>query len=218
MVYQDLLVGDRTANLERAIACYQQTLRFYTPESAPFDYARTQTNLGTIYQDLSTGTAPPTWNEPSPATRRPSASTRRRAHHLSMQQHRPTWAMPTTRSDRGSHSKLTLAIACYQGTLRFYTPESAPFDYARTQANWERFTRTFRQGTAPPTWNEPSPATRRPSASTRRRAHHLSMQQRRPTWAMPTTRSDRGSHSKLTPSHRLLPGSPPLPHTGEHTT
>jgi tetratricopeptide (TPR) repeat protein len=38
--------GDRRANLEKAIECYQQALRFFTPESAPQDFAQTQNNLG----------------------------------------------------------------------------------------------------------------------------------------------------------------------------
>ena len=39
--YHNLLTGDRGANLAQARACYQQALRFWTPETAPFDYART---------------------------------------------------------------------------------------------------------------------------------------------------------------------------------
>src|SRR5271166_1205499 len=48
--YQQLPVGDRVVNLQRAIACYEQALHFFTPEAAPFEYARTQTNLGNAYR------------------------------------------------------------------------------------------------------------------------------------------------------------------------
>src|SRR5512142_731851 len=36
--YAELPVGDRAANLRRAIACYEQALRFRTPEAAPSHY------------------------------------------------------------------------------------------------------------------------------------------------------------------------------------
>src|SRR5207237_651850 len=50
--YADLPTGDRVANLERAIACYTEALRFRTPEAAPLDYAGTQNNVGMAYADL----------------------------------------------------------------------------------------------------------------------------------------------------------------------
>jgi len=50
-----LPTGDRAANLEQAIACYREALRFRTPEAAPLDYAMIQNNLGTAYADLPTG-------------------------------------------------------------------------------------------------------------------------------------------------------------------
>src|SRR5690349_17545824 len=40
--YSDLLTGDRAANLRRAISCYEEALRFWTPEMVPHDYATTQ--------------------------------------------------------------------------------------------------------------------------------------------------------------------------------
>ena len=53
--YADLPTGDRGENLERAIGCYGEALRVYTPEAAPLDYAMTQNNLGNAYADLPTG-------------------------------------------------------------------------------------------------------------------------------------------------------------------
>src|SRR5690349_6531798 len=55
IAYSQLLTGSRTTNLERAIACYQDALRFRTPEIAPLDYALTQTNLGITYWKMLTG-------------------------------------------------------------------------------------------------------------------------------------------------------------------
>ena len=43
--YVKLPTGDRGANLAQAIACCQQALRFWAPETASLDYAMTQINL-----------------------------------------------------------------------------------------------------------------------------------------------------------------------------
>ena len=53
--YAELPVRDRAANLQKAIACYEQALRIFTPEAAPRDYALTQTNLGNAYRNLPVG-------------------------------------------------------------------------------------------------------------------------------------------------------------------
>src|SRR2546422_865546 len=55
VAYWALSAADPTTNLERAIACYQEALRFRTPETAPLDYATTQHNLGRAYYDLPAG-------------------------------------------------------------------------------------------------------------------------------------------------------------------
>jgi len=44
---------DPRGALRRAIAAYQEALRFYTPKTAPLDYAMTQNNLGNAYADLA---------------------------------------------------------------------------------------------------------------------------------------------------------------------
>ena len=53
--YWALPTGDRAANLQQAIQCYQEALRVYTAGAAPLDYAATQNNLGTAYLRLPTG-------------------------------------------------------------------------------------------------------------------------------------------------------------------
>src|SRR6266704_2278914 len=50
--FSQLLTGDRRANLRRAIACYQEALRFWTPDAAPHEYATIQNNLGLAYDAL----------------------------------------------------------------------------------------------------------------------------------------------------------------------
>ena len=51
--YADLPAGDRAANLNRAIDCYTQALRFFTAEADPRLYAVTQDNLGNAYAEPS---------------------------------------------------------------------------------------------------------------------------------------------------------------------
>ncbi|MDY7042279.1 MAG: hypothetical protein SVX38_15600, partial [Chloroflexota bacterium] len=53
--YADLPTGERAANLHKAIACYEEALRFRTPQAAPLDYAGTQNNLALTYAQLLTG-------------------------------------------------------------------------------------------------------------------------------------------------------------------
>jgi tetratricopeptide (TPR) repeat protein len=48
-VYVDLPTGDRASNLEQAIRCYREALRFYTPEAEPFECRRTTRNLANLY-------------------------------------------------------------------------------------------------------------------------------------------------------------------------
>ena len=44
---------DPLESLTKAVAAYQEALRFRTPERAPLSYAGTQNNLGTAYRDLA---------------------------------------------------------------------------------------------------------------------------------------------------------------------
>jgi tetratricopeptide (TPR) repeat protein len=53
--YSDLPTGDRSENLRRAIACYENALRVYTETEFPYDWAMTQHNLGNAYSKLPTG-------------------------------------------------------------------------------------------------------------------------------------------------------------------
>lgn len=55
IAYCKLPTGDRVANLQRAIACYEEALRFRTPESSPLGYAMSQNNLGNVLTLLSVG-------------------------------------------------------------------------------------------------------------------------------------------------------------------
>jgi tetratricopeptide (TPR) repeat protein len=47
--------GDRSANLEKALACYEAALRVRTEQEFPEDWAMTQNNLGNAWQRMPTG-------------------------------------------------------------------------------------------------------------------------------------------------------------------
>ncbi|MBA3825202.1 MAG: CHAT domain-containing protein, partial [Ktedonobacterales bacterium] len=55
ITYRDRIEGERRANLEAAIACYERALQVYTLAQYPEDYAMTQNNLGITYQNRIEG-------------------------------------------------------------------------------------------------------------------------------------------------------------------
>jgi hypothetical protein len=50
--YAELPIGDRAANLQKAIGAYEAALRMRTEKDFPADRAETQNNLGNAYADL----------------------------------------------------------------------------------------------------------------------------------------------------------------------
>ena len=119
-----------------AIACYEQALRFHTPEAAPLDYATTQTNLGTAYAQLPVGDRA--------ANLRKAIACFEQALRFRTPEAAPFDYATTQTSLGAAYAELPVgdrrptcssAIACYEQALRFRTPEAAPFDYATTQTN-----------------------------------------------------------------------------------
>ncbi len=134
--YLYLPTGDRAANLQQAIACYREALRFRTPEAAPLDYAATQNNLGNAYLYLPTGDRAANLQQAIACYRE---AVRFRTPEAAPLDYATTQnnlgnayqSLPT--GDRAAN--LEAAIACYREALRFYTPEAAPLAYAATQNN-----------------------------------------------------------------------------------
>ena len=125
--YAALPVGDWAANLQQAIACYEQALRNFTPEAAPRNYAATQTNLGNAYRQLPVGDRA--------ANLRQAIACYERALRVYTPEAAPlayAWTQlnlgETYRElpvgDRAAN--LRQAIACYEQALRVFTPETAP--------------------------------------------------------------------------------------------
>jgi tetratricopeptide (TPR) repeat protein/protein-arginine kinase activator protein McsA len=133
---------DRAARLRQALSAYDEALRFYTPTSAPLDYAMTQTNRGNVLQALATlaeedraarlRQALSAYDEalrfvtPTSAPLDYAATQNNRANLLS-----DLASVPG--EDRGA--RLREALAAYDAALRIYTAETVPLDYAMTQNN-----------------------------------------------------------------------------------
>jgi predicted ATPase len=52
ILYREHPLGERRANLKRAIAAFEAAPVYYTPQSAPLAYAMTQRNMGITHEDL----------------------------------------------------------------------------------------------------------------------------------------------------------------------
>ena len=134
--YFFLPTGDRAENLNKAIACYREALRVYTPEAAPLDYAMTQNNLGTAYSDLPTGDRAENLSKAIDCylealrVYTPEAAP---LDYAMTQNNLGTAYLRLPTGDRAENLKQ--AIACYREALRVYTPEAAPLEYAGTQNN-----------------------------------------------------------------------------------
>ena len=118
----------------RAIVCYEQALRFWTPESAPLDYARAQNNLGTAYRSLPTGDRGENlaraveFYQEALRFRTPQAAP---LGYAATQSNLGIAYRDLPTGDRGEN--LARAIACFEEALTVCTPEAAPLDYAMTQ-------------------------------------------------------------------------------------
>ena len=136
LAYHDLQADNHAANLEQAITCFQEALRFWTPDVAPYEYAMIQTHLGTVYNELLTG-------DRAANAEQAIACYQEALRFLTPESAPFEYALtqnnlglvyrnlPT--GDRATN--LAKAIEHYQEALRFRTPEAAPFDYAMTQNN-----------------------------------------------------------------------------------
>jgi tetratricopeptide (TPR) repeat protein len=133
---QEASLGDRTANLRRAIECHEAALRVYTEQNFPQDWAMTQNNLGGAWASLPTGDRD--------ANLRRAIECYEAALRVYTEQGFPRdWA--TTQNnlgiawadlpagDRGAN--LRRAIECYETALRVRTERDFPRDWAMMQNN-----------------------------------------------------------------------------------
>ncbi len=130
VAYANLPMGDRAENLQRAIVCYQEALRFYTPESAPLEHARTHIGLGAAYGALPTEDRTENLQHAIDSFQESLRSRVLEAtpldYALAQYDLGVAYAdLPT--GDRAENLKR--AITCYQEAMRFYTPETDPSRY-----------------------------------------------------------------------------------------
>jgi tetratricopeptide (TPR) repeat protein len=129
-------LGDRTANLRRAIDCYAAALRVYNEQDFPRDWAMTQNNLGLAWGALPTGERD--------ANLRRAIDCYAAALRVYNEQHFPQqWA--TAQNNLGNawgdlptgdrDENLRRAIECREAALRVYTEQAFPLGWAMTQNN-----------------------------------------------------------------------------------
>jgi CHAT domain-containing protein len=135
ITYIELTVGDRTANLVRAITCFQEALRFLTPDTDK--YAAIQNDLGTAYADLSLR------KDRATNLTKAIACYKEALHFYKPETSLTLYARIQNNlgiaygdlltGDRAFN--LSQAITCFQEALRFFTLESSPVKYAEIQNN-----------------------------------------------------------------------------------
>ena len=127
---------NRESSLQKAIACYEVALSYYTENEFPRDWARVQNGLGSAWIDMPTGDRTANLEK---AINHSEAALR----VLTEQQFPRDWAsvqtglgcawigMPT--GDRAAN--LEKGINHYEAALRVYTENEFPRDWARVQNN-----------------------------------------------------------------------------------
>lgn len=129
-------LGNRSANLRRAIVCYEAALRIYTESDFPADWAGTLNNLGVVYDNLPTG------DRCENVLR--SIDCYKAALRIFTETDFPSiWAMTESNlgnaycnlptGDRGV--SLRRAIDCYEAALRVRTESVFPVEWAATLNN-----------------------------------------------------------------------------------
>ena len=133
---QEASLGNRAANLRRAILCYEAALPVYTEQDFPQDWAMTQHNLGNAWQSLPTGDRH--------ANLRRAIQCFEAALRVHTEQDFPQdWAM--TQNNLGAawadlpsgdrDGNLRRAIQCYEAALRVRTEQDFPREHAATTAD-----------------------------------------------------------------------------------
>lgn len=135
-VYLSLPTGDRSANVELAISCYQEALRVFTLEKVPTSYARNQNNLGEAYRDLPTGDRYDHLLRAINCFEEALQVWTPEAAPLDYALAQNNLGKALTQLPGGDvNDNLTRAIECFQESLRFYKRRTEPRNYAVTQMN-----------------------------------------------------------------------------------
>ena len=135
-VYAQLGAGDRRANLEKAIACYEEALLFTSkPKLTPL-VAKAQMGSSGLWpmRRWLRAIARLIWSRRFHATRRRCVSPRSRvdpANYAGIQVNRANAYVARLTGSRAAN--LGQAIACFEEAMRFFPIETAPYRYGETQ-------------------------------------------------------------------------------------
>jgi CHAT domain-containing protein/tetratricopeptide (TPR) repeat protein len=134
--YRDRNRGDRAANLEMAISCFDEALEIRTRDVRPDEWATTMVSLGNSYANRILGDRASNLKE--------AIGCYKQALEIQTREAKPIeWAgtmqnLGVIYSDRIWEERtrnLEMAIDCYQKALETYTRESTPIDWAGTMRN-----------------------------------------------------------------------------------
>jgi tetratricopeptide (TPR) repeat protein len=133
--YGDLPTGNHDANLELAMVCYREALRFWTAKTSPLDYALIQNSLGAAYADQETGNCAANLSQAIGCYQEALRFWTPETAPLDYALTQTNLALAHIDLPTGYRSaNLAQAIFCCQEALRFLTPETAPLDYAHAQS------------------------------------------------------------------------------------
>jgi CHAT domain-containing protein/tetratricopeptide (TPR) repeat protein len=132
--YGNSRTGDRSANLHRAIECYEEALGYEDAAAAPGQYAATQSSLGVAYRRLPTGDVAAnteraiTHFEEALRVYPPDAP---RYTYGEIQNNLGNAYLSTRGPNQAAH--VEWAIGCFENALDVFEPATAPREYAQVQ-------------------------------------------------------------------------------------
>ncbi len=136
LAYTELAGGDRRANLEMAIDCYQNALQVYTCEDFPSEWATIQNDLSIAYSNVQ-------GKDRSDHLRKAITSCEAALKVLTRENHPFEWAMVQNNlgiayselRQENWLENLQRAIDCFQAILQDITRETSPFLWAAALNN-----------------------------------------------------------------------------------
>jgi tetratricopeptide (TPR) repeat protein len=138
IAYWALPTGDRAANLQHAITCYQAASQVHTREAFPANWAATQNNLGLAYAALPTGDRAANLQSAIACFQAALQVYTRGAFPADWA--RTQYNLGNAYSDLSTgdrEANLRRAIACFQAASQVYTQETSPADWAVVQNSLE---------------------------------------------------------------------------------
>jgi CHAT domain-containing protein len=136
MTYQERSKGNRSDNLEKAIAAYEASLKVKTRGDLPLDWAQTQYNLAVAYTNRTHGDRADNLEKAIAAYEAALTVRTREAVPLDWAQTQNNLAATYAERIRGDRAdNLEKAIAAYEAVLTVFTRGAPPQDWARTQNN-----------------------------------------------------------------------------------